>query len=293
MYTPLKFAKEKQTVLELCNALDSRLAQLMVDLERSVAWSWTSEGGFNQGYLSPAIATALVNFDYAESEKEPPLQAVVCCGELAALQVRQVNAAKEALKECFVSFDSVRVEVDGERRPLALAILRDLGRSDMNRLLAYRHIYSYSQLPEIIGFSRSNVRTVARKTTLQVLAWLSKMSQENSESYRNTVMALPEDEPLALVKGRYSSQRANVKLNGERKMIPAHLPLLLTTASTGMPTIKAARVKPQGKAVSPRGDKRLCDTALFEVGAITVYRYREEYLEELASKELGSESKGG
>ncbi|MEM8500833.1 MAG: hypothetical protein AAF542_22650, partial [Pseudomonadota bacterium] len=109
---------------------------------------------------------------------------------------------------------------------------------------------------------------------LQVLAWLSKMTQENTESYRNTVAALNQEEPLALVKGRYDSQRANVCVEGEWSMVPAHLPLFIPLCERNAVSIKTGpKTKTDESELRVRSDARLEPKPLFEVGAVSVYRY--------------------
>lgn len=86
--------------------------------------------------------------------------------------------------------------------------------------------------------------------------------------------ALGPDEPLALVKGRYDSQRANVCVAGDWSMVPAHLPLFIPSCEFKQVNIKRGRgSKSTDTDIRERSDARLEPRPLFTVGAVSVFRY--------------------
>lgn len=275
MAVPARYMKYRFSIFAVLEGLEQRLEQLSAALTESSHWAWEVEEGASQSSLL-RIQSAITTLDFKDDTENDDyaIEAVVSVPEDVLEMVEAVNQAKRMLKQSFQEITNERVVIEGERKPLALAILRDMGRARLNRQRAYRQLFSLESPPSHIGFSRSHIRTVARKSNIQVLAWLSKMTQENTESYRNTVAALNQDEPLALVKGRYSSQRANVCVEGEWSMVPAHLPLFIPSCDYGTVSIKTGpRVRSSESELRVRSDVRLEPKPLFEIGAISVYRY--------------------
>jgi len=267
--------KYRFSIFAVLEGLEQRLVRLSNAVSESSGWGWTAEEGVSQAALlrSRSALTTLDFEDEAESDDQA-IEAVISVSEECLELVDAVNQAKRMLKQSFLEITNTRVLIDGERKPLAQAILRDMGRARLNRQRAYRQLFTVAGVPSHIGFSRSHIRTVARKSNVQVLAWLSKMTLENTESYRNTVAALDPGEHLALVKGRYNSQRANVCVEGEWSMVPAHLPLFVPTCEFNEVTLKIGpRSREEDADVRARSDARLEPRPLFTVGAVSVYRY--------------------
>lgn len=275
MTVPARYMKYRFSIFAVLEGLEQRLERLSGALAESRHWTWEEEEGVAQSSL-PRIQSAITTLDYQDDSEtdDYAIEAVVSASDDVLEMVKAVNQAKRMLKQSFQEITNERVVIEGERKPLALAILRDMGRARLNRQRAYRLLFSLEGAPSHIGFSRSHIRTVARKSNLQVLAWLSKMTQENTESYRNTVAALNQEEPLALVKGRYNSQRANVCVEGEWSMVPAHLPLFIPLCECNAVSIKTGpKAKTDESELRVRSDVRLEPRPLFEVGAVSVYRY--------------------
>lgn len=275
MAVPARYMKYRFSIFAVLEGLEQRLARLSNAASESSHWCWTAEEGATEDALQ-RIRTSLTTLDFEDDTEsgDQAIEAVVSVSEECLALVEAVNQAKRMLQQSFLEITTTRVRIDGERKPLAQAILRDMGRARLDRQRAYRHLFTLDEIPSHIGFSRSHIRTVARKSQLQVLAWLSKMTQENTESYRNVVSALDPDQPLALVKGRYQSQRANVCVAGDWSMVPAHLPLFIPPCEFSDVTIKpAVRKKGEEGQVRVRSDERLEPYPLFTIGATSVYRY--------------------
>lgn len=281
MSVPARYMKYRFSIYAVLTGLEQRLDHLTEALAESSQWAWTAEQSKGEDALAHVLS-ALTALDFEDDVQDATqaLEAVVSVSSECLELVDGVNQAKRMLKQAFLEITNERVLIDGERKPLAQAILRDMGRARLDRQRAYRHFFMLEELPSHIGFSRSHIRTVARKNQMQVFAWLSKMTQENTESYRNTIAALDPDLPLALVKGRYQSQRANVCVDGNWTMVPAHLPLFIPPCDYSRVNIKpAARKKGEGEEarVRSRSDERLEPNPLFTIGATSVYRYDAAY----------------
>lgn len=275
MAVPARYMKYRFSIFAVLEGLEQRLLRLSSALDASSHWVWEAAEGAGQGSLL-RVQSAIKTLDYEDGSEtdDYAIEAIACVPDDVLEMVDAVNQAKRMLKQSFQEITNERVVIEGERKPLALAILRDMGRARLNRQRAYRQLFTVEGSPSHIGFSRSHIRTVARKSTVQVLAWLSKMTLENTESYRNTIAALDPGEPLALVKGRYNSQRANVCVEGEWSMVPAHLPLFVPTCEFNEVTLKIGpRSRDEDADVRARSDARLESRPLFTIGAVSVYRY--------------------
>ncbi|MEM8500189.1 MAG: hypothetical protein AAF542_19385 [Pseudomonadota bacterium] len=267
--------KYRFSIFAMLEGLEQRLQRLSITLADSHHWVWEAEEGAGERALL-GIQTALTTLDFLDESEhdEYAIEAVASVPDTVIEAADAVNQAKRMLKLSFQEITNERVVIDGERKPLALAILRDMGRARLNRQRAYRQLFTLDSAPSHIGYSHSQIRTVARKTNIQVLAWLSKMTQENTESYRNVVAGLDPDEHLALVKGRYGSQRANVCVEGKWSMVPAHLPLFIPSCTFNEVTVKSGhKSRGSDSDLRTRSDARLESRPLFTVGAVSVYRY--------------------
>ena len=274
MSVPARYMKHRYSIFAVLEGLEQRLERLANNVSGSSHWAWTTEEGTGtQAFARVRSALTSLDFEDEKDNDDPSIEAVVSVSQECLALVDGVNQAKRMLKQSFLEITNERVLIDGERKPLAQAILRDMGRARLDRQRAYRHFFFLEETPSHIGFSRSHIRTVARKNQTQVFAWLSKMTQENTESYRNTVAALDPEQPLALVKGRYKSQRANVCVDGKWSMMPAHLPLFVPSCNIEEVSIKPAPKKSdEPYKVRARSDERLASTPLFTIGAVSVYR---------------------
>jgi hypothetical protein len=157
-------------------------------------------------------------------------------------------------------------------------ILRELQRSDLNLLAAYRKIPILTGRVERVAYTRARTRAVYRKTRAEIFAMLEASPRPLAADDRQRVERLPAREThLALVKEHYTNIRANVWFHGldsrnrGRVMIAAELPLLYPLGrSKEIPEIKYPGAE-EGPATSkPRAGK--LEDELF-LQSLPVYRY--------------------
>jgi len=153
-----------------------------------------------------------------------------------------VNRAKAELRAVCAPLANARVRIpvkDGQGgrvvkpMPLVRVLLRELGRSDLNLLAAYRKIPVLTGRVARVAYTRALTRAVYRKTREEVAALVAASNRSSAEEDLARLRSLPGTEThLALVKDRYTNIRANVWFDGldsrnrGRTMVAAELPLL-------------------------------------------------------------------
>ena len=177
--------------------------------------------------------------------QDAPGESVVCVGVIGAgseiLKLAQaLNLAKAAFKDICTPLQRIRmrIPVKGEASPTKAipairVILRNIQRSDLNLLAAYRKIPILTATPATVTFTRANTRSVYRKSIEDIDAMLINLGTPTSLEDRGRLTTLDRREThLALVKERYQNIRANVLYahldpRGRGRMqIAAELPLL-------------------------------------------------------------------
>lgn len=278
---PDRYLKYRMTIHLLLEALDNRISNAVNAFDSECDYVWTEASTYpdDQAALS-TVKSAIAKLEYEDEEQaigdNATTLAVAGVSPTLMNLLEDVNQAKNALKTGFAEISNFRVQTDEGVVPLSQLVLRSLGRARFKRQEAYRHIFCFEQIPESIGFSQSLIRTVAKKDIEEVLIWLSRQAGGSESSYYHTVSALPFGTKLAMVKGRYNSVRANVKIDGARKMVPATLPLCVPLCSAALPAIKRPKARPDGEMIRTRSDNKLQSQPMFTIGAVSVYRYLEQ-----------------
>jgi hypothetical protein len=173
---------------------------------------------------------------------------LVCLGVIGASaeilrKAHAVNKAKEEFKELCAPLHrvQVRIPVEGERTPTkALSamrvILRNIQRSDLNLLAAYRKIPILDAPPATVTYTRANTRSVYRKSVEEIADLLQNSNSPATMADRERLATLDRRiTHLALVKERYQNIRANIlyaRLDPKgrgRIQISAELPLIYAT----------------------------------------------------------------
>lgn len=151
-----------------------------------------------------------------------------------------VNAAKAKFKDLCTPLQGIRVRipVKGEGSPTRAipairVILRNIQRSDLNLLAAYRKIPILGSPPTTVTYTRANTRAVYRKTVEEIVEMLENRHSPAAIADRELLANLDRRiTHLALVKDRYQNIRANVlysRLDPKgrgRIQISAELPLI-------------------------------------------------------------------
>jgi len=206
-------------------------------------------------------------------------------------QAADLNAAKSALRDRLKVLRPHRVRVpvkDGQggrvvkSLPLVRVILRELTRSDLNVLAAYRKIPVLTGRVARVAYTRALTRAVYRLPRSDLAALLLDSTRPSAATDLERLRQLPAREThLALVKERYTNVRANVwfagvdNRNRGRAMIAAELPLLYPVGrSRQLPEIRYPDAE-QGAppANKPRTGKLEAEPFL---ATLPVYRYRAE-----------------
>jgi hypothetical protein len=231
-------------------------------------------------------AYAAINYRMDDAVGESSL----CVGVIGAgpdiLQLAQsVNLAKAELKRICTPLQGIRVRIPvkggaapTEAIPAIRVILRNIQRSDLNLLAAYRKIPLLTTPPASITFTRANTRSVYRKTVEEIDTMLSNLGGPTALADRSRLATLDRREIyLALAKERYANIRANVSYTHldprgrGRIQIAAELPLLYPLRRrVKPPTVRFPR---DPEAIPPRRKRQ---TKLKEhpfLQSLPVFRY--------------------
>jgi hypothetical protein len=170
---------------------------------------------------------------------------VVCLGVLGVStevlrRAEAVNAIKAEFKAICAPLHGIRIRVPVKDEPSPTraisamrVILRNIQRSDLNLLAAYRKIPILDASPASITYTRANTRSVYRKSVDELYGLLSNAEGPTAAADRARLETLDRREThLALVKERYQNVRANVlyaRLDPRgrgRMQIAAELPIM-------------------------------------------------------------------
>jgi hypothetical protein len=235
---------------------------------------------------------AYAAIDYQSHEDEantsPICIGVVGANADALRNANAVNKAKEDFKALCAPLHrvQVRIPVKGEKTPTKpmsamRVILRNLQRSDLNLLAAYRKIPILGSPPKTVSYTRANTRAVYRKTVEQIAELLSNLYSPAASADRELLANLDvRVSHLALVKDRYQNIRANIlyaRLDSKgrgRIQIAAELPLIYAAGRHSEPPEVHFPSNPEdlGKPTRTRASK-LQDQPL--LSSLPVYRYLE------------------
>jgi hypothetical protein len=270
--------------------LERRLASLTEGLAHG-EFSITLDGHSSSSATRRACE-AYAAIDYQSHEDEANASPV-CIGVIGAnadtlRRANVVNEAKEEFKALCAPLHrvQVRVPVKGEKKPTKTmsamrVILRNIQRSDLNLLAAYRKIPILDAPPKSITFTRANTRAVYRKSVEEIAALLNNVSSPTAIVDRELIANLDRRVThLALVKERYQNIRANIlfaRLDSKgrgRIQISAELPLLFASGRRGEPPEVRFPGEP-GSAKTRRKRESKLEAVAF-LRSLPVYRYGEQ-----------------
>ena len=229
-----------------------RLRTLEAAISRLVAA--LSQGNFSAqiqdatatGSAELKICAAYSTIDYGM--KDEINESLVCLGVIGVnadtiKRAAAVNAAKLKLKGACTPLQGIRVKIpvkgeDGPTKaiPAIRVILRNIQRSDLNLLAAYRKIPILDAPPATVTYTRANTRSVYRKTVEEIAEMLNNVNTPAAIADRELLANFDRRVThLALVKERYQNIRANIlyaRLDPKgrgRIQISAELPLIYAT----------------------------------------------------------------
>ena len=281
----------KRQIAQALRGLEQSL-DLFVQALSHQAGPVSAEGARSEADARRRVCEAYAAIDYAQDEETN--QSPTCsgiAGVTAALidRAQAVNEAKARLRAVCAPLANARIRIpvkDGQGgtvvkpMPLVRVILRELQRSDLNLLAAYRKIPILTGRVARVAYTRALTRAVYRKSRAEVAALLDASGRVTVADDRLRLAALPAYEThLALVKERYTNIRANVWFHGldarnrGRVMVSAELPLLYPTGRSRTPPeiVYPSAEQGSGLTVRPRAGK-LEDQPCLQ--SLPVYRYR-------------------
>jgi hypothetical protein len=192
------------------------------------------------------ICAAYSTIDYGMQDEIN--ESLVCLGIIGVnadtiKRAAAVNTAKAKFKDACTPLQGIRIKipVKGEEGPTKAIpairmILRNIQRSDLNLLSAYRKIPILDAPPATVTYTQANTRAVYRKTVEDIAAMLNNVNTPTAIIDREKLAALDRRVThLALVKQRYQNIRANIlyaRLSPKgrgRIQISAELPLIYAT----------------------------------------------------------------
>ena len=229
--------RHREEIAHRLKALEAAIRRLVESL---------SQGNFpaqiqdaTTGSAVRKICAAYSTIDYGMQDEIN--ESLVCPGIIGVnadtiKRAAAVNAAKLNLKDACTPLQGIRVRipVKGEKSPTKSipairVILRNIQRSDLNLLAAYRKIPILDAPPATVTYTRA----VYRKTVEEIAEMLANLNSPAAIADREIVATLDRRVThLALVKDRYQNIRANVlyaRLDPKgrgRIQISAELPLI-------------------------------------------------------------------
>jgi hypothetical protein len=252
----------------------------------------SAEGAVSDGEARRRIGDAFTAIDYGQDDmvNETPICLGVAGVSPTVLdRAATVNAAKQRFRAVCSPLQNQRVRVpvkDGQGGrvvkplPLVRVILRELQRSDLNLLAAYRKVPVLTGRVARVTYTRAHTRAVYRKTRAEIVALLEASNRSTTATDLARLRQLPASEShLALVKDRHSHVRANVWFDGldrrgrGRVQAIADLPLLYPLGrSRELPEISYPEPDVATAAPSVQREGKLEAARFLE--SLPVYRYR-------------------
>jgi hypothetical protein len=238
----MDLANHRQRVAAALGVLERSIERLVDALAHRPVWV-TVEGAPSERAAVQRACAAYSAIDYAMDDAVGT--SMVCLGVIGATsdivrRAEAVNTAKMEFKEICAPLQliRIRVPVKGDTQPTKAipairVILRNIQRSDLNLLAAYRKIPILSKPPASVTYTRANTRAVYRKPIDDIYDMLANLEGPAAAADRARLATLkPRETHLALVRDRYQNIRANILLahldprGRGRIQVSAELPLI-------------------------------------------------------------------
>jgi hypothetical protein len=216
---------------------------------------------------------------------------LVCLGVIGTnaeilRKAQAVNKAKEEFKAICAPLHriQIRIPVKEKKTPTEAmsamrVILRNIQRSDLNLLAAYRNIPILDAPPKTVTYTRANTRAVYRKTVEEIADLLQNLNSPAAIADRELLATLNRRVThVALVKDYYQNIRANVlyaRLDPKgrgRIQISAELPLIYATGRRTEPS-KVIFPTDADDSTEPKRTRASKLEAKPYLSSLPVYRY--------------------
>jgi hypothetical protein len=278
----------RQEIAKTLTALESAIERLVDALSHGSFFAQAQDSTTDQGAVRQ-ICAAYSTIDYGMQDEVN--ESLVCPGIIGVnadtiKRAEAVNTAKLKFKHICTPLQNlrVRIPVKGEKSPTKAipairVILRNIQRSDLNLLAAYRKIPILDAPPATVTYTRANTRSVYRKTVEEIADLLNNINTPAAIGDRELLARLDRRVThLALVKQRYQNIRANIlyaRLDPKgrgRIQISAELPLVYATGRrTELPEVQFPADADDSKPKRTRASKIEAEPYLH---SLPVYRYR-------------------
>jgi hypothetical protein len=251
----MDLSTHRQQVAQGLEALEANIARFTDTLAHSKALIQVEQPG-NGVSAARQCCEAYSTIDYRMDDEVGTW--ITCLGVIGTTseilrRAMAVNTAKARFKAICMPLQHIRtrIPIKGETSPtkaipVIRAVLRNIQRSDLNLLSAYRKIPILDAPPASITDTRANTRAVYRRSIDEVFEMLSRLNSPAAAADRARLSTLNRGEThLAVVKEHYQNVRANVlyahlDARGRGRMqISAELPLLYSKGrSAGAPDVQ-------------------------------------------------------
>jgi hypothetical protein len=245
-------SSQRQQVARSLSALETGIAGLVNSLAHS-AVAANLEAADDRMSI-PRACEAYSAIDYRMDDEVGT--SVVCLGVLGVTteilrRAEAVNVIKAEFKAICAPLHGIRIRVPVKDEPSPTraisamrVILRNIQRSDLNLLAAYRKIPILDAPPASITYTRANTRSVYRKSVDELYGLLSNAEGPTAAADRARLETLDRREThFAFVKERYQNVRANVlyaRLDPRgrgRMQIAAELPIMYAKGRRAEPPL--------------------------------------------------------
>ena len=247
----MDLSSHRQEIAKGLTALEASIERLVSALAHGNFPAQVQDSTTDRGAIR-RICEAYSSIDYKMDDdvnQSPVCLGIVGVNAETLKRARAVNAAKAQLRDLCTPLQGtrIRIPVKGQHSPTKAipairVILRNIQRSDLNLLAAYRKIPILAAPPQTVTYTRANTRSVYRKSVEEIAAMLENLHSPAALADRETLAALDRRVThLALVKNRYQNTRANVlyaRLDASgrgRIQISAELPLIYATGRHAEP----------------------------------------------------------
>lgn len=258
----------RQQVARALHLLEAAIQRLVDALAHRPAWIST-ECAHDEPTAVREICAAYSTIDYAMEDEVG--SSIVCLGVAGVSgdvlkRAAAVNTAKAAFRALCTPLQHIRMRVpvkgnDGPTKaiPVIRVILRNIQRSDLNLLAAYRKIPILGAPPASISYTRARTRAVYRKSIDEIYRMLELLEGPAAGADRARLSTLgPKEKFLAVAKAHYDNIRANItfsRLDSRgrgRVQLAAELPLLYSAGRRPTPPVVSYPTSIEELAKQPR-----------------------------------------